>query len=75
MSDITARNVVDNKSTTLTASTVRSWQELAVYNGQQHIGYVVERDGRQFEARDASHKFIGNFSSLRAAMRACASAP
>jgi hypothetical protein len=66
--------VVDNKST-LTASVTRFWQEFSVYNGQQHVGYVLERNGRQFEARDTSHKFLGNFSSLRAAVRAIAAAP
>jgi hypothetical protein len=64
----------DHKST-LSATTIRHWQEFSVYDGQRHIGYVIERDGRQFEARDPSHRFIGNFPSLRKAMRACASAP
>jgi hypothetical protein len=75
----TERNVEragDHKST-LTATTIRSWQELSVFAGERHIGYVVERNsnGRQFEARSPEHKHIGTFPTLRAAMRACASAP
>jgi hypothetical protein len=66
---------IANGDTTLTATTIRAWQEFGVFAGEQHIGYVIERDGRQFEARDQNHRFIGNFPSLRKAMRACASTP
>jgi hypothetical protein len=42
---------------------------LAVYDGHDFIGTVVESDG-QFRAFDAHNRILGNFKSRRDAMRA-----
>jgi hypothetical protein len=60
---------------TLTASITRYWNEHLISDGKQVIGYVIDRSGKQFEARTSDHSFIGNFPSLRKAMRALGPAP
>jgi hypothetical protein len=66
-------------STDLRASLARGsinyWLEWRVSRGDLPLGYVIERSGREFEARSLGHRPIGTFATLDEAMRACGPAP
>jgi hypothetical protein len=57
------------------AELTRFWNEFSVYSDSELLGYIVDRNSRVFEARNTDHRFVGNFTSVRKAMRALEPAP